>query len=66
MAAAPSFGERGLWGEHEIQEASNGRVFARGRETWTAIRVNLHLATQVDEMLAEAADVRPLVASPTS
>nr|WP_297528972.1 hypothetical protein [uncultured Roseateles sp.] len=66
VAAAPSFGERGLWGEHEIQEASNGRVFARGRETWTAIRVNLHLATQVDEMLAEAADVRPLVASPTS
>lgn len=52
VAAAPSFGERGLWGEHEIQEASNGRVYTRGREAWTAVRVNLHLATQVDEMLA--------------
>lgn len=52
VAAAPSFGERGLWGEHEIQEASNGRVYARGREAWTAVRVNLHLATQVDEMRA--------------
>ncbi|MDH0865798.1 hypothetical protein [Mitsuaria sp. GD03876] len=52
VEAAPSFGERGLWGEHEIQEASNGRVYTRGREAWTAVRVNLHLATQVDEMLA--------------
>lgn len=53
IQSAPSFGARGLWGEHEILEASNGRAFPRGREAWTAIRVNLHLATQVDEMLAE-------------
>jgi len=53
VAAAPSFGERGLWGEHEILEASNGRVYTRGREAWTAVRVNLHLATQLDELLAE-------------
>lgn len=55
VSGAPGFGERGLWGEHAIQEAANGRAFARGREEWTAVRVNLHLATQVDEMIEEAA-----------
>ena len=55
VSGAPGFGERGLWGEHAIQEAANGRAFARGREEWTAVRVNLHLATQVDVMIEEAA-----------
>lgn len=55
VGAAPGFGARGLWGEHEIQEASNGRIYSRGREAWTAVRVNLHLATQVDEMIEEQA-----------
>jgi hypothetical protein len=66
IEAAPSFGARGLWGEHEIQEASNGRAFARGREAWTAIRVNLHLATQVDEMLIEHRSTRSILPSWTS
>ncbi|WP_431257107.1 beta family protein [Roseateles chitinivorans] len=66
MATAPSFGTRGLWGEHEIQEAANGRVFARGREAWTAIRVNLHLATQVDEMQIEHWSIPSVLPSPTS
>lgn len=59
VAEAPCFGERKLWGEHEIREAAQGRVFTRTREAWTAIRVNLHLATQVDEMTVEAAGGRP-------
>ncbi|WP_431262206.1 beta family protein [Roseateles chitinivorans] len=66
IAAAPSFGARDLWGEHEIQEAANGRVFARGREAWTAIRVNLHLATQVDELQIEHWSTRSVLPGPTS
>ncbi|WP_343628452.1 hypothetical protein [Roseateles sp.] len=46
--AVPELGERGVWGEHEIVEAANGRLYAQGRAAWTAVRVNLHLAAQVD------------------
>jgi hypothetical protein len=66
VAAAPSFGARRLWGEHEIQDAADGRAFARGREAWTAIRVNLHLATQVDEMLMEHRSIRSVLPASTS
>ncbi|WP_431286508.1 beta family protein [Roseateles chitinivorans] len=63
VAEAPCFGERNLWGEHEIREAAQGRIFTRTREAWTAIRVNLHLATQVDEMALEACGARSTVSS---
>ncbi|WP_377154909.1 hypothetical protein ACFJIX_22415 [Roseateles sp. UC29_93] len=66
IETAPSFGTRGLWGEHEIQEAANGRMFARGREALTALRVNLHLATQVDEMLIEHRSIRTVLPASTS
>lgn len=46
--AVPELGERGVWGEHEIVEAANGRLYAQGRAAWTAVRVNVHLAAQVD------------------
>jgi hypothetical protein len=66
VATAPSFGARGLWGEHEIQEAAHGRMVAPGMETWTAIRVNLHLSTQVDEMSMEHRSIRSLLPASTS
>lgn len=55
--AAPELGTRGAWGEHEIMEAANGRPYARGRSAWTAVRVNLHLAAQVDGLRGHPAEV---------
>lgn len=44
----PKMGTRGIWGEDKILEAAQGNPFARGPASWIAVRVNIHLARQLD------------------
>jgi len=41
-------GTRGIWGEERIVEAAKGNPYARGPASWIAVRVNIHLARQLD------------------
>lgn len=51
-------GKRGIWGESKILEAADGTPFARGPAPWIAVRVNIHLARQLDfsTQLAQSID----------
>ncbi|UXH80600.1 beta family protein [Roseateles amylovorans] len=48
MASEPGMGELDCWGERMIVEAAQGEVFARGPAAWLAVRINIHLARQVE------------------
>lgn len=48
VRADPAMGSRGIWGEQMILDASNGNVFAGAPASWIAVRVNIHLARQLD------------------
>lgn len=37
-----------VWGDQKIVQAANGDVHAKGPAKWIAVRVNIHLARQID------------------
>ena len=41
-------GTRGIWGEEMIVQASQGNAYARAPASWIAVRVNIHLARQLE------------------
>jgi hypothetical protein len=53
----PQIGGRGIWGEEMIIQASNGDPYAKAPASWIAVRVNIHLARQIDlsDRLSESA-----------
>jgi hypothetical protein len=44
----PGISGSDIWGEQKIHEAACGEVHAKGPATWIAVRVNIHLARQID------------------
>lgn len=51
-ALVKNFGETmqstNTWGERMIMEAADGRPFAKAPANWISVRVNIHLARQID------------------
>lgn len=44
----PDIGTRGIWGESMIVQAASGQPHARAPASWIAVRVNIHLARQLE------------------
>lgn len=44
----PEIGTRGIWGEEMIIQAAQGEPHAKAPAPWIAVRVNIHLARQID------------------
>ncbi|RZI80734.1 MAG: hypothetical protein EOP38_21585 [Rubrivivax sp.] len=44
----PDIGTRGIWGEQMIVDAANGAPHAKAPAPWIAVRVNIHLARQLE------------------
>lgn len=44
----PDIGRRDIWGEQMILDAANGSPHARAPGSWISVRVNIHLARQID------------------
>ncbi|WP_050872386.1 beta family protein [Comamonas testosteroni] len=55
-----NFGEgmRGtdIWGEQMILDAADGKVYGKAPASWIAVRVNIHLARQIDYATAGSAE----------
>lgn len=45
-----------IWGEQKIFEAATGNVHAKGPAKWIAVRVNIHLARQIDRTAGAGVD----------
>jgi hypothetical protein len=43
----PEIATSTLWGDNMIADAANGNLFGSGPQSWIAVRVNLHLARQL-------------------
>lgn len=48
LASEPDMGDRGIWGEEMIRQAAAGQPHARAPGPWISVRVNIHLARQID------------------
>ncbi len=46
-------GNKDIWGEQQIIDAANGKPYAKAPASWIAVRVNIHLARQLDFSLAQ-------------
>lgn len=44
----PSIATSNIWGEKKIAEAAQGNVHAKGPSKWISVRVNIHIARQID------------------
>lgn len=44
----PGIGSREIWGEKMIIQAADGNPFGKAPASWIAVRVNIHLARQLD------------------
>lgn len=48
VAQHPDIVHSTIWGDQKIVQAANGNVHAKGPAKWIAVRVNIHLARQID------------------
>lgn len=48
VATNPEIGTRGIWGEEMINQAAGGNPYGKAPASWIAVRVNIHLARQLD------------------
>jgi hypothetical protein len=48
VATDRDIGTRGIWGEDKIVDAANGTPYGKAPASWIAVRVNIHLARQID------------------
>lgn len=48
VASFPEIKGSSLWGDQMIKEAANGTPFGTGPQSWIAVRVNIHLAHQLE------------------
>jgi hypothetical protein len=46
--AEPGIGAREIWGEEMVRAAAGGAPFAKAPGPWISVRVNMHLARQID------------------
>ena len=51
LSDSDSIGTRKIWGEQMILDAANGDPYGRAPNSWIAVRVNIHLARQLDYSL---------------
>lgn len=54
----PDIGQRSIWGEEMIIQAAEGNPHAKAPAPWIAVRVNIHIARQLDfsRRLAQGSD----------
>lgn len=48
VASDPDIGTREIWGEQMIIDAANGNPYGKAPAPWISVRVNIHLARQLD------------------